>query len=419
MPSARAVPYRPRMRPPSAARPAALVALVALHATLVALALARALDPLFNDAKHRLGPGTDFLAYYNAGAASARGLSPYGLGPGFGFRYHPLFASAFGATLASLPPTSAWWAWCALLEATLLALVAYAWRTLAAPQRVPAAAILLLGAPYLLELYMGNATFLAFAALFAALLCEERNRRGAGAALYALSLLVKPVGLVLAPWYLLRRRWHALGALAAVAALAAPTFLTRPGAWRQFVEVNVDAIPAPGWVIHAGNQGLHNLLADVFARAAGVPTATLATFDALPVPARVVLPALPVAYAAAALAADRRHGLDFWRGVALWAGLYPCAYKDVWEHSYAMAPLVLYAMHRAGLWSRLTTALAVPLTAPTLFALYDVPLPPGPIDPEHHWSAAVALLHHATRSLPMLALCAEAALRPAPPDARA
>lgn len=47
-------------------------------------------------------------------------------------------------------------------------------------------------------------------------------------------------------------------------------------------------------------------------------------------------------------------------------------------------------------WGPIAIAI-VALALPTAFVCYDVALPAGPYDPEHSWSAAIALLHHATK----------------------
>jgi hypothetical protein len=92
-------------------------------------------------------------------------------------------------------------------------------------------------------------------------------------------------------------------------------------------------------------------------------------------------------------------------GVFALSTAYLLGYKDVWEHSYAFAVLPLFWIQESRLVPRTLLLIAAAIiAAPTPFILYDVPLPPGPIDPEHHWPDAVSLLHHSAKSIPLLAI---------------
>jgi hypothetical protein len=101
-----------------------------VHITLLVLTLTRTLDPLFNDAQHRFGPGTDFYAYYYAGKGWLAGEGMYGHGPGWGFRYHPLFAATVGALLSLLSESAAFGAWVFLQAAAFWGVLVLMWRRL-------------------------------------------------------------------------------------------------------------------------------------------------------------------------------------------------------------------------------------------------------------------------------------------------
>lgn len=172
------------------------------------------------------------------------------------------------------------------------------------------------------------------------------------------------------------------------------------------VAINFEAVPAPGWVVHAGNQGLHNLIARICAHLDGVSTARLASFEDLSQVSQWILSGLPALLAVATVAATwvlrGRLGLCIFLGSAC----YLLGYKDVWESSYAFLVLGLVELFRdsEGVNSRLLKVCAVGLALPTAFVFYDVALPPGPIEPEHHWNLWVSLVHHVTKPLWLVVL---------------
>src|SRR5436309_1055637 len=276
------------------------VLLLLTHAALLGLMLSRRLDFLFNDAMHRVGPASDFATYYVAGHNWLEGRSIYRGGYGFGYRYHPLFAMTAGAGLCHLPIRAAFALWVVLHELLLLADL-WALRSLIPDdrRRRAFAALMLLFSPYYLEVYMGNASFVAASLLLFAF-CLDRDR-----------------GPVLQ------------------ASRTAVALLALRACWR----------------------------------------------------------------------ARERLGV----GVFLGSCIYLLAFGEVWEHSYSILVLGL-----AFLWDsdfvppRLLLGCSIGLALPTAFALYDVALPPGGNDPEHHWSLLVSVLHHATKPLflaPLFAAC--------------
>lgn len=380
--------------------------LLALHLVLVWLMVSRSLDPLFNDTRHRLGPGTDFATYYEAGREWNAGRTVFGDGPAFGYRYHPLLAMTVGATLARIPFTPAYVAWMILFEILLLADLVVFHRIMGATRRFAGLVVLLLlFSPYYLELYMGNASFLAASLLLLAWFADRRGQRTVFVALFAASILVKPIGLVLLPLLLVHRRFGEAALIAGiVAVLAVPYFVSRPDDLGMVFAVNTLG-RSPGWLVHAGNQGLHGFFGTLLTRWSGIPTGSLASYGQLPGAARGLLAVLPLGLALVSLRTSwlTRDRIEV--GIFMWSCVYLMGYHDVWEHSHAMLVLGLGL-----LWTvdfvprRILVPCSIGLAAPTAFALYDVPLPPGPYDPEHQWSAAVSLLHHATKPAWLLAL---------------
>lgn len=379
--------------------------LAAAHGLLLWLTLSRHLDFLWNDARHRLGPGTDFFAFYSAGLHLLQGQGAYGHGPGFGFRYHPLMAALVGVTLSPLPRGVAYALYVVILEGCFF----YVFWRLGAFVKTPrsllaARVILVFFTPYYLEVYMGNFSFVAAVILLAAFRHLQTDRKVAAFGLLAASIIVKPVGLVFLPYLFVRKHYRAVAILVVGIVLAAvPFFRLDPGSFRSFVQINLSAVPAAGWVVHGGNQGLHGLLTGLCTRASGIATAELSTFAQLPDPCRWMLLALPVALVAVSGAVSWKKRANLPLALFLWSAVYLLGYKDVWEHSYSFSVFCFIWLYAANVLSpKLVMTFAILAALPTAFALYDVPLPPGPFDPEHHWSAPVAFLHHATRSVPFL-----------------
>lgn len=159
-------------------------------------------------------------------------------------------------------------------------------------------------------------------------------------------------------------------------------------------------------------QGLHSLVVDAITRGEGLQTATLASFGQLGSVAALLLYAWPWFFFALAGVGERRHKDAPYLTAFLWLSVYLLGFKDVWEHSYSMVPVLAVLLAFAGQLTRARWAIVAFLALPTAFALYDVALPEGLNDPEHSFGAAVALLHHATRSLPMLGLWLSVLLAP-------
>jgi hypothetical protein len=376
------------------------VAAAAVHLVLVWLTVTRQLDPFFNDARHRLGPGTDLAAYVDAGRAWLDGGGVFGGGPAFGYRYHPFLAMTAGASFARMPFGMAFLLWTLVIEALWVANLIVLRKMIASTRRwLALAAILLVFTPAYLDLYMGNASFVAGSLMLIAWWCDRTGRRALFRTLFVVSLLVKPIGLVLVPWLLLRRRFADLAVvLGAIVLLAVPYFAYRPQDMMGLLTSNLRA--TPGWTVHAGNQGLHGLLATLFTRLEGIRTWDLATFDQLGPASRLALLVLPLAVMTLALrgawvARDRPEV-----GAFLWWCVYPLAFHDVWEHSYAAMVFGLGLLWSVDAVPRRWLAVAsAGIALPTLFVVYDLPLPAGPYDPEHGWGMGVSLLHHATKPL--------------------
>ncbi len=242
-----------------------LAGAVAVHAWLVWSVVSQPLDgvappalPRFAtarlhfDAVHWPGPGADFFAVYHAGIQVGRGQSPYEsheeprVTPYF-FRYiySPLLAETLGRLVTLVQPVTAYRMWLVVIESCLFACLLAFWRqsTDAGP-RTAGSVLLLLSQPYVLELHMGQFTFVAASlALLAASLVERSEAHNWRAMLAAPLLmsagLLKTFPFVTLPAFIRHRRgWPAVAAAAVAMASVAmwslfapegPTFVSKFG----------------------------------------------------------------------------------------------------------------------------------------------------------------------------------------------
>lgn len=388
-----------RLTPPTDRRAIWVAAAVLAHLVLVGLTLFGSLVHLYDDAMHRLGRGTDFFVYVDAGNRLWHGQPLFGEGPAFGFRYHPLLAAWSALVGRVIPPDIAYWLWCGVIELGFIALVAYVVRRAPRERVVPLAGLCALYTPLHLEIFMGQLSFVSGVLVLAGFTFLANRRYVSFTAAACVAAIAKPIALVLAPAVLDRRTWRplAVGA-AALAGSAALYFALVPGEFARFVAVNFRPIDMAGWMVHAGHHGLNGFFTTLFTRESGIPVADIASLKELPAPSRAVLAIYPAVVLAIA-------GFTTWRrrppvelAALLWTCSFFLVYKDIWEHSYAflLVPLVLYFC-RPEAPSRAVIFGAIVIALPTAFALYDVHLPPGPNDPEPFWSLATSLAHHATK----------------------
>jgi hypothetical protein len=144
-----------------------------------------AMAHLYHDVAHTVGPGADFFALYHAGVSASRGRSVYEPGENpattpyyYSYRYLPITAHTMGRLAALLPPAAALLLWMSIVELVLAAFAVAVWRALGTTfNGLAGVAILLLSAPYWLELYMGQFTFVATTLTAIATLTYVTGRR--------------------------------------------------------------------------------------------------------------------------------------------------------------------------------------------------------------------------------------------------
>jgi len=168
-----------------------LVLAVAIHATFWISLQVGWLDPLFNDATHRLQRGYDFYAVFQKSYEFGHGGSLYtdvdyraqaagGLVVPYcaaNFRYLPSWGWFMSWTLCQLPAETAYWVWVSAIELMFLFCLWLFWRRTAGWRaRIWLMVIWLAYFPYYLELFVGQFSFMATGLLTLCLL-SFRDRR--------------------------------------------------------------------------------------------------------------------------------------------------------------------------------------------------------------------------------------------------
>lgn len=384
----------------------AVVALaIVVHGSFLVSLHTRTLNPLFNDAYNRPGPGADFFAIYHAGRQIVSGGDPYvddespRVTPPFApFRYPPGVAMTLGVAVQTLPPWTAYVGWIVLLEATLLACLLATRRLIAtARHRDLLTAGWLAFTPLYLELWMGQFTLITAALVLFAYLAWRAGRPIAGAGLWATGVALKLFPLALVPMLLRRRRIGAVlaGAIALVLALA--WFAWHPEAGRLFYRLNVSEVDLRSF--HAGNFGLQAFVHDAIA-ITGPISADVWRW--------IAMASTLVVVTTATLAMTWRRDADERVSIAIALLLLPLVSKHVWEHHYVVVlpALTLLVAAWADRPERLG-ALAVVylllwLPSPLLLLQHGGP----DWYPERAWTPTTRAVYHALKPMTVLALFA-------------
>jgi hypothetical protein len=348
--------------------------------------------PLFFDAVSWPGPGGDFFALYHGGLQARRGGSPHDLTTVEGdapyyFRYiysHAL-AQTLGRVVTLLNPRSAYLVWVGVVEASLLAWLLLLYRDQAAPSvRTFALVLLLAGQPYLLELHMGQFTFVAVAlTLWAA---KRGLRASGGAALFA-AIVLKTFPLVVLP-ALIRTgaRRVLIGGLVAAAVVLASSVVGPRGNGHIALGM-VDTMGGP----HPGAESLSQAIYVIVLALSGIWIPT-------------VIPWLPAAVVSVSAALTAWHVFSGRASVMLGCCAmllaFFVAYQHVWEHHYSAVLLIcvvaLVEMSRSA--ARDDTSRRALAVAAILLAL------PSPFVLAGHafqsWTAVTWLLMSVSKGLP-------------------
>ncbi len=396
-----------------------LIAAAVIHALLLYLTLTRQLDFLFNDAAHRVGPGSDFLAMYLAGKHWLLGDSVYGQGPGFGFRYFPIIAMTLYAWLSGLKAITAYYVWVGISEVFLLASVISLRKLIADDFHFALACLIGAGFSSLyLDLFMGNSSVAVAALLLSAYYLYIKRRHTGALIIFLIACLIKPIGLVFLPLALLKEGWKpALVVVLILVALNAAYFWQHTGDLIDLIALNfTDSQSTLGFLVHAGNQGFDTLLLRMATAAAGIRPSLLESLSQLPVWCSLLVYGWPALLALVSLWITwrHRHTPNIELLLFLYLAAYLLGYKDVWEHSYSIMLCALPFLYLSRTVSLRTLLIgAILLALPTAFAFYDIHYADSRMhDPDWNWSDAISILHHATKPAGLLFLYV-AALIPA------
>ena len=331
------------------------------------------------DAVHWPGPGADFFALYHAGVQVRRGLSPYDQHEDprvtpyfFRYIYSPLLAETLGRLVTLFSPTTAYRVWLGVIEGCLLGCLVVFWRrSRDTSSRIAGSTLLLLSQPYILELHMGQFTFVAASlALLAASLVERSDRHGGrvlAVPLLMMAGLLKTFPFVTLPAFIRDRRGWPAAAGATVAALSMATWSLFANEGSKYLSAFTLAADING--PHPGALSLLQAVFVIVSAATGLwlPRA----FGALPLIVMVLL----LAWTAWVVLRARRH--DVVTGSAVLLLAFFLAFLHVWEHHYSAVLLAgVFLLDRVAAERRerpasmplLLIALAV-IAAPSPFAL--------------------------------------------------
>jgi hypothetical protein len=338
--------------------------------------------PLYNDTIHRIGPGADFFALYNAAQALRRGGSLYRSSPEeltpyfYPFRYLPLVAQTLGLFVIQFSPIVAYRIWIVALEVVLGCLLIVFGRRTRGWLRYFGICALLLSSPYFLEVHMGQFTFVAASLLAIGLLLQEKGgwmswklRGAVNTIAYTCAVLFKVFPIVAAVAFMRRKAYWFPLAVAIVSGLAfsVPYFATHPNEFRAFYDAN---FVTPGG-LDSGNYGLTYLVYLVVRDLR--PTIALRNWDTALMVWRVSLLGLT-----ALLVLFSRGDRVVVGSVAMILAHF-VSYMHVWEHHMSgiviMGLMMLQAISSERSPSRplvcLIAACVIVLALPTPFALLD------------------------------------------------
>jgi hypothetical protein len=298
--------------------------LVAIHLILIILTLTGKLNFLFNDASLRKGKAADFFAVYQAGDNILDGESVYLDTEGestpysFPFRYLPFLGYTIGIVVNLLPHFTAYYVLIFFYEILLGVNVYLTYRLCKNKVIFPLASLpWLLFSPYLIEIFMGQWTFLLTCLLFYTMYALIQNTRYIY--LYILSPIIKPNALILAP-LLFRLRKYKLLILTVLGILitSIPYFIIFKDDLSVFLENFQDS-----WYSHGGNFGFKSLYYLVAIKYLSIPLPRL-WFMGIAGAMGLITLFLTFKY--------KNKVLIF----ALWICYYFLIYKDVWEHHYVL-----------------------------------------------------------------------------------
>ena len=325
--------------------------------------------------------GIDFSAYYTSSMEWVRGNNIYGHGPGFGFRYHPLFAILMAIFILPIAEKSvAYLLWMFLNECLFIICLffmrkffdnigTYLWFCL----------LLIFFSPYYLEAYRGNSSFIVAVLILIAFYYYLKSNYQLFTIFFITSIIIKPLGLLFLPILLVRKQIKLAGVICAIVfILAFPYFLKNPGEWNRFFDVNFQVIPIEGWNIRGANQGLHCLLVNLGAYLGGISSKQFVSCKPFFIYYSLLLGILPFIFILLSLWQTKILKENIYVCVFLWSATYLLGYKHVWEHNYSFVYLGLLFLYLSKYINKkliIVCAIGVALPTIKMANLYNMKLP--------------------------------------------
>lgn len=302
----------------------AFISLILVHILLLILVLTNKLNYLFNDATLRKGKAADFFAVYQAGNNIIKGESLYLDTEGvstpysFPFRYLPFIGYTLGVLFNAFSPFTAYYLWVIVNEILLAFNIYLTWK-LTNQTRIflPAIVPWLIFSPYLLEIYMGQWSFLLTSLLFYSIYGLIKKSRSIY--FYIFAPLVKPNALVLVPLFLRFKKIKLL-------ILNIITILFSSVLYFAFFRNDINIFMQnfkDTWYSHGGNFGFKSLYYLVIAKYLNIPLPRVWFFGF------IVLLGILTLY----LTFKHKNVI---LSYTLWTCYFFLVYKDIWEHHYVL-----------------------------------------------------------------------------------
>jgi hypothetical protein len=379
------------------------------------------LNPLFNDAMHRVGQGADFFAVYQAAENVVDGVDIYArqverpvVQYFYPYRYLPFPVLTLGQFFRLFSPATSYVVWILMQEVLLLINVILTRHMFGAKGlSLPAMSLWLFFTPYYIELFLGQFDFVIASLVFYFACYYARGETGRGDGAWIASVLLKSHTAILIPVFMKLGRWRSLAFASMITVVSsAPFFLMNPGSFSSFMQNITSGLSAQEI---AGNHGGVAFLSACVLRLGGTWEPYINAFagglermnSAIAWPVLVWTMAILCVASMATLKAARQ----MWKPiVVLWIAAYFLVYKHVWEAQYVLAlpAFVLLVASlpehpgRRRLWTSLFGSAYLLLALPTIFVFIDrVHIL---VDPEFYWSTAESILFHLQKPLGTIVL---------------
>lgn len=369
------------------------ISIVVLHTLLILLTLSGHLKNLFNDSALGKGQAADFFAVYQAGDNVHKGESVYldteGISTNYSypFRYLPIIGYSLGVILACFKPFTAYYLWILFYE-FLLGVNIYLTRKLIKnnDQFLVASVPWLIFSPYLIEIYMGQWSFLLTSILFYTMYGLIQKSKSIW--LYVLAPLIKPNAFIVSPILLKEKKFKLLFITILVSMITSFIYFLM---FREdiplFMENFKDNLYSFG-----GNFGFKSLYYVIFVRHLSIPLPRLWFLIF------TIGGGLFIFY-------KTLKQKDVVISFGLWICYYFLIYKDVWEHHYVlMIPVFVLLVYRyklsfKKLLSRKNVLILISfllIALPSLFITQFLWVNDAPVEPES-LGLLYTILYHAIK----------------------